>query len=487
MTPETFNAWLLEDAVERVVLVEAMADKGLGVDEPVYLSTSAYITLDTDVPANTAYLPAITDVTPVKESLSLEANATLSMGSIEVSNHEGDLDEWLNWVFDGRPVTVSIGSAAWPREDFQVIYKGVVTSLEVSGNDAFNLPITGSLQRLNGALNDQVDADDQTLPLALGEVSNVEPVLIDPANLVYQVSTRPIGGIIEVRDRGLPVNFSQNLKNATFQLGAMPFGQVTCSVFGDAGVSGVEHTDEIGPLIRRLATEFGPDPLSPDEIDYDSFTSFEAANTQCVGVYVDERENLLNVLSLLARSVGSAVATSADGRLRIHQLREPSAGASVMTVSPYNMAQDSFRVRSKLDILTTFKMGYNRNYSPSAELSAGVPVEHQRLLTEEWRYVTASDPALVEKYKHTKEPEAELTALQVLAESQAECSRWWSLFSQQRYIYTFTGFAECLQLQLGQDITVEYPRYGFESGKAGLIVELSKNWLDNTVEVGILV
>ena len=184
MTPEQFNKWLLQDSTSRVVLVEVMADRGTGVDETLYLSTAAYNTLANELPSNTAYLPAITDVTPVRETLSIEARASLSMGAIELSNHEGDLDEWLEWVFDGRRVTVLIGDQSWPRHDFKVIYKGVVTTLEVSGPDTLSLPITDTLQRLNGTVNEEVDEDEQILPVAFGEVSNIEPVLIDPANLV---------------------------------------------------------------------------------------------------------------------------------------------------------------------------------------------------------------------------------------------------------------------------------------------------------------
>ena len=487
MTKDEFDLWLLDESARKAVLVEVGAFNGVE-EVTLYLATAGYNTLENEVPSATSYLPVITDVAPVRESLSLSGTASLSAGEIEFSNHEGDLDPWLTWVFDNRPVSVYFGDLSWPRDQFIQVFSGVATTLELDGPDSLKLPITDKLQRLNSPISDKLDDSNTPLPIALGEVSNISPTLVDPVNLVYQVNARSIGGIIEVRDRGLPVQFSQDTAAGTFRLGARPFGEVTCSVWGDAGATGNSYVDTIAPLITRLATEFGPTPLSADEIDHGNLAEFSAANHQCVGAYFDERENLLNVMSLLANSVGAAVGTSATGKLQLHQLREPSTEKAVAVFSEFNMEENSFRVLQKVERATALKLAFNRNYTPGQELSAGVPSEHQRELQDEWKFVSSSSTELSRLYRKADEPEPVETALQVKQEAHAECDRRLRVFSdKQRYIYTFTGFAECLTLELGQDVIVNYPRYGFEQGAPGLVVGVSKDWLGQMVEVEIFV
>ncbi len=471
--------WLLDDSVDRCILVEVNAFNG--VEEVILrLSNKNYVTGVSDTPPNTSYLPCITSVAPLTEQLGLDGKARLSLGEISFSNHEGDLDDWLDWVFDNRDISVFIGDVNWPRGQFELIYKGIVEPLQIKSNEEFTLPVTDSLQKLNGALNDDLDDDDETLPMTFGEVSNVKQKLIDPVNLVYQVHTRGIGGIIEVRDRGIPVLFAANLQAGTFQLAAKPFGEITCSVWGDA-VGG--YSDEIIPLIARITSNFGPEPLSPSEIDTAALNATASINSQTVGVYLDERANLLEVISSLAFSIGAAVCTTALGRLKVIQIIDPNTATPVISLSGDNMAENTFRVRSKLDVLTSFKLGYNRNYSQGSDLSPGLPTEHAKEFESEWKFVKVADETLRSRYRHTKEPLTEYSHLQVRSEALAEAVRWFDIFKTQRYVFSFDGFEECLQLELGDVIEIHHPKFGFSTGKSAMVIGLSKNW--NTGKVGV--
>lgn len=471
--------WLLDQDTDRCILVEVKAFDGQE-ETVVYLSTRAYASGAGVVPENTAYLPCIVEVAPLNESLGLDGKATLSLGEITLSNDEGDLDEWLGWVFDNREATVFLGDVAWPRDQFEVVYKGIVTTLQIKDASTFTLPITDNLQRLNGAINEELDSDDDVLPISLGEVSNVKPKLVDPVHLIYQVHTREIGGIIEVRDRALPINFAEDVEAGTFQLGAKPFGDVTCSVWGDAEGG---YADTLATLIKRLATEFGPEPLQPSEVDEDNLQSFEAANPQCVGIYLDERANLLNVMSELAFSVGAGVCTSATGQLRLVQVVDPETKAAVFDITPLNIHADSFTVHRKLDVITAFKLAYNRNYGVGSVISAGLPSEHQTWFEEEWRYVKVDDPTLLARYRHTREPQPEISHLQVRSEALAECQRWLDIFKVQRYVYKLEGFEELLQLELGDIVSLEHPKFGFTPARNAMVIGLGKNWLTGQVNV----
>lgn len=474
--------WLMDNTASRCILVEVSVFNGQE-ETTLFLSNRNYTTTSGEVPEHTAYLPCIEAVSPLAEKLDIDGSTSLSLGELTFSNHSGDLDEWLSWVFDNRTVSVFIGDTNWPRQEFEIIYTGIVTTLQIKSSTTLALPITDNLQRLNGAINDELDDDEETLPVCFGEVSNVKPKLIDPVNLVYQVHTRKIGGIIEVRDRGLPVLFSHDLDAGTFQLGSKPFGEVTCSVWGDAEDMYVDTPSEI---IHRLATQFGPEPLTSQEVDVDSFEAFNLDNQQCVGMFLDERSNLLEVMTQIASSVGSAVCTSATGRLKIIQIQAPELMTSQMRITEDSIVEDSLRVRSKLEVMSSIKLGYNRNYAADLEMSVGVPTAHQDQFDGEWKFVKVKDDEIISLYRHTKEPVAQLTSLQSGSDALAEATRWFNIFKTQRFIYTLKGYEELLQLELGEAIELDHKKFGFLGGRKAMVIGLSKNWATGLVDVELL-
>lgn len=476
------QGWLLDDNACRCILVEVQAFNGQE-EVTLYLSNRNYITTKDEVPEHTAYLPCITEVAPLIEKMDIDGAASLSLGEISLSNHAGDITDWLGWIFDNRPIKVFIGDLNWPRSQFEVIYEGIVATLQVKSNELFALPVTDKLQRLNGAINEELDDADETLPMCFGEVSNIKPKLIDPVNLRYQVHTRKISGIIEVRDRGLPVNFSVNVDEATFQLGSKPFGEVTCSVWGDTNP---HYHDTPTEIIKQIVTGFGPEPLTPEELDNESLDEFALKTNKCIGVYIDERSNILNVIREIAFSVGGSVCTSADGKLRLIQVEAPETLQYVMELDENNIAENSFRILSKLDVMTSLKLGYNRNYAPDSELSVGMPTEHQKQFDGEWKYVKVKDDSLIALYRHTEEPVPQYTHLQVRSEALAECQRWFDIFKTQRFIFSIEGYEELLQLELGDVIHLLHRKFGFHNGRNAMVIGLAKNWSNGTVRVEFL-
>jgi hypothetical protein len=486
--------WLLDDSVDRCILVETTAFNGV-IETPVYISTRSYTTLAGESPSSTNYLPCITSVAPLTEKINLDGTASLSLGELSLSNHEGDLDSWLDWVFDNRDIKVLIGDTSWPRSQFEVIYEGICETLKVKSNEEFTIPVTDKLQKLNGALNALLNEKDETLPVTFGEVSNVKPKLIDPVNLIYKVHTRAIGGIIEVRDRGIPVTFAVNTEQGTFQLSAKPFGEITCSVWGDSQPT---YTDTVSGIIQRIVTGFGPNPLQSNELDPSVFTglwpiplqsneidlaTFTGVGEQCAGVYLDERSNVLSVISQLAAGIGASIVTSANGKIRLLQISDPSEKPPVMSITESNIVENSFKIRTKLDVLTSYKLGYNRNYNPNSELSAGLPSDHKLQYEEEWKFVKVEDAALRNRYRHTSDPQANYSDLQIRSEALTECSRWFNLFKTQRYLFSFDGYAELLQLELGDVVSVTHKKFGFSTSRNAMVVGLTKDWA--TEKVGV--
>lgn len=190
-----------------------------------------------------------------------------TIGQLEIENTDGALDGWLDlYAVQGREVRVSV--AAWtdvagrpsvPGGDlfgwldagittawtdstpggaaqvlwrdttgrgrvggsglsaFSRLFKGRVKSWSFSGGrivvlvdpDARRLdnPVQTTTYDGTGDLGGTTEMAGRTKPRALGVRKGIEPVLIDPVLLIYQVNDGPIHGVSDVRDVGISLAF----------------------------------------------------------------------------------------------------------------------------------------------------------------------------------------------------------------------------------------------------------------------------------------
>lgn len=259
ITDAEFQAWCEDSAALRTVLVEAVAEVD-GVETTFYWATRGYTTEGVVSPV--AYLGIVSTGVRFTEQISLDNEASLSAGDLELHNLDGGLDEYLTYIWTNRRVQAWIGDLRWPREDFRLIFDGIAAGMDSRGPDRLNLKLRDKLQRLNTPVTEVKlgaaapgEAEDALAPLVFGQVHNMTPALIDEPTLEYRVHQAAVANVIEVRDNGKPVLFTSNLTNGTFILEDAPEGAITCSVQGDAPAG--EYTDRIAPLIKRLVTGFG--------------------------------------------------------------------------------------------------------------------------------------------------------------------------------------------------------------------------------------
>lgn len=234
----TFQAWLKNDNAIRCVLVEVDVKQFVGGSVVTrYLSNTGYVTSATDTPANTIYLPYISGGVKFTESLSVDGSFSLSYGDIELNNTSGNLDSWISDYWANRRIRVYIGDRTWVRDDFWLIFDGVVTGVDTRKRETLNLKLGDKLQRLNypmteAKLGGATSNADKLVPLCFGECHNVEPLLADPATHEYIVHNGTIEDIIEVRDNGVPVTVTEIPATGRFRLSSSPAGQITASVQG---------------------------------------------------------------------------------------------------------------------------------------------------------------------------------------------------------------------------------------------------------------
>ena len=490
ITNEQYQAWLADPSAIRCILVEVDVKLAGGSNVTRYLSNKGYVTSPTDSPANTEYAPLIASGVKFTQSMSLDGSVSLSFGDLELNNHDGSLDSWLDDYWVNRAVRIYVGDTRWARADFRQIFSGVASGIDSRTRTRVNIKLSDKLQRLNVPITENklggfTTNADQTIPLCFGEVHNIEPLLVDQALHKYQVHDGPIEFIIEVRDNGVPVQFEADYATGTFTLLQSPAGQITCSVQGDkpAGV----YTNNLTDIIKRIVKSYGTENLRFTDADLDlaSLNAFAAANTQPVGLYCKDRENLLEVIQRLAASVGGRVVMSPLGLLSIVKLSLPQ-GSTGTSVSPGDMVDRSLEISGFPEAVASVKIGYCKNWTIQ-DLQTGIPEEHRKLYTEEWLTQTRSDSLTAQNFNLFVEPTVEETCLLTAADAASEALRRLNMFNVQRRVFKFRGYAGLLSEKIGDPLTIFHSRFGLNAGKTGQIIAITKDWIAQRVDIEVLI
>lgn len=488
MTDQEFQAWLESDNAYRCTLVEAVAQVA-GVETTRYMSTTGYTTSASDTPPNTNYDSVIVGGCTVDKSLGIDGYGSLTVGDIEIANVNGELSSWLDDVWSNRVVNIYAGDMRWPRADFRLVFSGIIKDISSRQRNTLNLEIRDKMQRLNTAVSETLlggttSNSERYVPVMLGENHNVEPLQVDPATLKYKFHKFASERLIEIRDEGVPVlTFNTNLADSTFTLNVQPAGRITISAQGD--VSG-GYMNTVSLIVQRLATMSPTDPFVTADLDTANLAAFDAANPQPVGVYINDRENVIAVAQQVAASVGAQMIMSALNKLQLIKVELPAPGV-VTNVSPWNMVDKTIELVEKLPPRAGVTLGYCKNWSVQKDLQTGIPVEHADLFAQEWLTVSSSDSVAAAKYKITDKIVQENTYLLRKSDALAEATRRRLLWGVPRFIYQYVGFAEMMLQEVGGAQFVTHPLYNLSAGKNVQIVGIEKDWFHYRATIRVLV
>lgn len=480
------QTWLTQPDRQPVILVEVSVLKD-GQETLLRLANNIYATTATDTPPHTPYEVAVAGGVSLRESLDFlgDSNSPLGYGDIDLHNLDGSRDHWLLWVWANRRVTVLLGDQRWSRADFFPVFSGVVEDIDSKSRDRLSIKLRDGLQRLNAPITEQqlggtTDNKDRLLPLSFGCPFNISPLLITPSQHEYRVHDGAVSAIIEVRDNGSPVSITRNTSAGTFRLSNRPFGAVTADV--------QQSLTKAADIIRLLATSYGKpsERFTADEIDNDSFTQAATLCPQPVGVYLDDRRNVLEVCQDLAKSVGCALTVSREGKLKLIRLAAPSNPR--WDIQPDDMIAGTLRIVDRPAVQAAVKVGYAHNHTPqSSGMAGGIPAAHLDLHAKEWQHVAADDGAIATRYRQHTEPEQIDTLLVRRIDAQTEATRRLGLLSKVRHVFEFAARSRLLDVTVGDTVTLTHPRFGLSAGKLGVVIDTRPSWLDRKTVLSVLV
>ena len=271
------------------------------------------------------------------------------------------------YAWAGASVTVYAGEIgqAWP---WTTALTGKVSGFQGQGNDLqisvtvdqepFNRSVLTATYAGTTGLEGDSDLANRPKPMLLGRCKNVEPVLIDATNSIFQFHAYgPINAVNALYERGSAFPASSgdyanyaalaaasvpNGKYATclaqglIKLGAPPYGVITGDIEGDKPSTWLSKTGEI---INRVATNAG---VQTGNIDSSSLTALDSAISTLtsgggvIGVYVTAQETVLDFARRLARPCNAMCGISWTGKLFVTRVQ---IGSSQMTLDAQSRQQ----------------------------------------------------------------------------------------------------------------------------------------------------
>lgn len=234
-------------------------------------------------------------------------------------------------------------------------------------------------------------------------------------------------------------------------------------------------------LVSDLAPNLVPDAAT-------NLTPFDVLVPAEVGVFINNRENVLDICQQLANSVGAALVTDLSGKFKLVQVVTDYAGAADYTVTKEDMEQGSLQISSKVDVLGSIKLAYCKNWTvQDSGLAGGIPSANSALFAKEWYYVEVKDPTVLTNYQQTVEVPQKDTLIVNTAAATTEATRLLNIKKTPRFVYTATYFSHLLLVELGEYVKIVYPRFGLDLGKTGIVVSVDRDWLSGRVTIGVLI
>jgi hypothetical protein len=492
--------------------------------DKVRLSDVGYITEAADAPAHTPYLPRL--LTPYSFEISLpipgesRGLGTAGFGVIEIANDDGRLDSLLARSWEGRDFTILLGGTynvgraderTLDFDEFETLFRGTVRSiatesgrLVLATNDVLSKldnPVQSNLYAGTGGMEGGDAIEGLPKPLCFGEAYNVDAVLVDDVDLIYQVHDGSVQAIPEVRDQGIALTLAgdivglglgslsdwspvggqyvTDLAQGLFRIGGSPAGTITADVEGDDAGGYVSSTAEV---VRRIATVYGgfSDPSDLEAVDFAGFPI-----TDAVGFYTGTREvRVLEAISELMAAADGWASSTRDARLRIGPNVAPEgvAAAEALTdaeieeISDESMPEPVWRVR----------VGYQPIWRVQDEdgLAGGVSAADRALYSQERRWATAEDTGVQSTHRSARELEIPAFFADK-APAEAMAAAVLDRLKVRRRRYRCRVPRSVFNRQVGDVLTVTSADSDLEAGRNLWLHELGEVGADRTSELGL--
>lgn len=497
VTDEQYAAWLKADNKERCVLVEAeVASQSTGwSDTTRYFSNVGYTSVSSDSPASTAYEDILLRVPEIRWSMGelLRGRSLITYGDIEIDNSSGARDSWLDDAWDNRPVRIYLGDKSWHKQDFRQVFAGLTQDIRALDTSTLALRIRDKQWMLHKNLSTTListgPAVQRRSPVCYGQCKNVEPVMVDTTNAVYQVHDGPIedvtafyiGGVAQTRGVGYEATAGQLAAGQVRSLASVT-GRVTCDVKG-AKVSSVYY-DKTGAIIKRILLDRAG--FTADEIDSTSLDRLDSLFPYSVG-YFDNGEDttIVEALDKLMESLAGYFAIDRSGKFYAAEFEAPVPGdTAVVSLDDDDIEEGSLEVIRRIVPPKSVRVGYNGYFTidkyPASTVSrtdrTRLQFRHEvmRILVTGGAQFRSSDEGPIEESLFVSSTNAD-----------TESGRRRDFRESLHFVYRFRAFLAAQSVKIGDIVALSFSRYGLTNETKVRVVGIRESMTGGWVELEV--
>ena len=485
-----YQTWLQADNKTRVVLVEAEAYSG-GSVVTRYMSDCGFVSAATDTPANTAYDDIVLAVPSIRSVMAdaLRGRSVVSYGDIEIDNSAGSRDTWLLDAWDGRPIRLYLGDAAWSKADFRLILNGVTQDIRSSDTATVTLRLRDRQGLLDVPMQSTFvggtgPAVFQRLPIGYGQILYAAPVLIDAATREYQIHDGQIESIDAVYVDGTALTpgtgYTNNLAAGKFTLAVAAVGTITVD-FKGSKTAGV-YVNTASLIAQRIVQERAG--FTSGDIHAAAASDFAIDAPAVVGVYVTEdHRTVLSVLDELVGGVGGFYAVNRDGQLVLGQFKAP-AGTAVLTLIDDDLELGGLELIRRDVPLKSVRLGYARYFTVvDTSAIAGLSAQARQRMAKEYLIKRATTGAV--GHLLAVDGDIERSPIALDAAATTEAARQATLWGVLRRIFRLKVFTTTARVNLNDVVALSLSRYGLTSGTLARVVAMRDDVSGGTRELEV--
>ena len=466
MTPEQ---WLKTPSKQRLLLAKVnYLANGL---KTAYLATGAYISEPSDIPANIPFDDLIMQSPRFSREIGIfTGKSSASKSDLVVYAHE-----LLTPIFEGnvykQEVEYFIGDELWPFSDFIKVGSQLASSITAKKDDLIINMDDPSIKLdkiIDTGLFTQGENIDKPMPLCLGDVFNIEPVLEAASTHKYRVNFTAVQDIQAVRDNGIEVSYNKNNSEGTFTLNQPPVGRITCDVLGTKTSAWLRYPKEIiNWLLSTFVGEVNIDDLS-------------VLPNYTVGIFQREPDTVRSIVDFICSSINGYHYYTRLGVFTANVMPEITGNHTAqLTLDDINAGGVS--IRKTTEPVSQVFINYRQNFTPQSDgLAGAVSSSNRDLFSTEFQTVEVKNE--LPDYPDA-EPITIDTCLVNSSEAQLLAATKAAIASIRRTIYEVDALAVPFLFELGQEIELTYWDYGLRQGETGIIISLNDSPLEGEVTV----
>lgn len=471
--------------------------------------------LDTSALKVRLYIHTISTGTLLSAETAVTGTFNTTLTSFRIGNDAGGSGYYKGRVDDIRLYSIS-RAVADVAADARKELLGTETSLtyynklnEQTGTTATPTTGTGTLTLNGGAawvgsLEGDATIAGKPKPKSYGQVRQVEPVVVDSLNLVFQWADGAVSAVNAVYDKGVALtgagnvadlyattvasgSFKTDNSKGLIRLGATPSGTLTLDGQGDASGSGYVYT--AADIVRRIVSTSGG-LVDPAGLDTASFSTVNTANSSVHGYHSRlDPVNIETALDALSSSVGAFWTYTRDGLFRLVQFVAPGIAAETLTDEDFVI--DTIQRVTIPAPTKRIRLGYQKYWTTQEgdALAGGVTAADRERLRETYRYVTSDNTTISTAYLDAEETEA-TTLMDTVAAAQAEADRRRTLYGVERRLIHLRLVVGLFSYQLGDTIefassVTRYDLAGWKGVIVGIIEDVGDGSAAEVIEIDL--